>query len=43
MDQELGKFSGYKLSGIDWEVLEGLQLVLEVSHLLNPWTSTHTQ
>jgi hypothetical protein len=33
--------SHLKLSELDWDILEGLQAVLNVCHLLNSWTGAH--
>lgn len=35
-ETRLGEYSGWKLSDLDWEILEGLETVLEVSHLVDP-------
>jgi len=38
---KLADFSHWKLLELDWYILEGLEMVLSVSHLLNPWTGAH--
>lgn len=40
-DTNLHNFSHWKLLGLDWYILEGLETVLSVSHRLNPWIGTH--
>jgi hypothetical protein len=37
----LADFSHWKLLEIDWYILEGLETVLSVSRLLDPWTGAH--
>ena len=40
LDTHLPELSHFKLSGLDWEILEGLEAVLVVSHQLNPELGT---
>ena len=37
----MDEYSHLKLTELDWDVLDGLQTVLHVSHLLNQWAGTH--
>lgn len=41
LDTKLSEFAHWKLSDYDWYVLKGLETVLNLSHLINSWTSTH--
>lgn len=41
LDTDLSEFAHFKLSEYDWYVLEGLETVLSVSHLINPRTGAH--
>lgn len=38
---DLADFSHWKLSELDWYILEGLETVLSVSRLLDPRTGAH--
>jgi hypothetical protein len=36
----LAEFSNWKLTELDWDILEGLETVLSVSRLFSSWTGT---
>ena len=41
LDTKLPDYSHWKLSDLDWVILEGLETVLIVSHLIHPQTGAH--